>query len=576
MKQRGLLMGPAIFIVFATRPFRKNGKSGLIDALIGLAGMAGVFHFVLTEWDLMMRGGAPLPTDIVWGVIVLLTLLEGSRRCLGIALPLIASIFLLYGYFGPFFPGVLQHHGVNFEHLVSATAMTTEGIWGTPMQIAATYIIIFVIFTSFLEKTGAGQFFIDLACALFGRVRGGPAKIAVAGSAIFGTISGSALANVAGTGCITIPLMKENGYRAEFAGAVEAAASTGGQLMPPVMGAAAFVMAEFVGVSYWQVAKAALIPAILYFFAIFMMVDLEAARTGLKGVSNLTAKTKTILKEGWFLMLPLILLIYLMGVVQFSPMKSAFWSLVCTVGVSFLNRKSMLTPSKILDAIYSGVKDTAGIAMACATAGIVISMVNLSGLGLSFSSILISLSQGNLFALLCLTAIASLVMGMGLPATPCYILLAILVSPAITELGVPIMASHLFVYYFGMISGITPPVALAAYVAAGIAQAKSMRTAVIATKLGMAGFLLPFMFCYSPALLMQGTYAETAIATISGLVGVVALASALTGHLFAGMKLWQRPVLGIAALLLIYPEISTDLAGYGLAVVMAYINRRTI
>ena len=346
--------------------------------------------------------------------------------------------------------------------------------------------------------------------------------------------------------------------------------------MPPIMGAAAFVMAEFVGISYWSVAIAALIPAFLYDFAIFMMVDLEAARTGLKGLCDLPRRAGEIFRRGWFLMVPLILLVYLMGFVQYSPMKSAFWALVCTVAVSFLNRDSRMTPRKIIAAIYSGVKDTSGIALACATAGIVISMVNLSGLGLSFSSILISLSQGNLFFLLCLTAIASLIMGMGLPATPCYILLAILVAPAITELGVPIMASHLFVYYFGMISGITPPVALAAYVAAGIAQSDSMRTAVIATKLGAAGFLLPFIFCYSPALLMEGSVLQVAVATITAMIGIAALAAALTGFLFARLSRLERAMLGIGSFLLIYPETVTDLVGLTLVFCGTVLNRRRL
>ena len=571
--QRGILLGASLLIVFLTKPFRKGGKTGLVDAVLGLVAAASVMHFVTTQWDFLMRGGAPLPLDIVWGSILLIALLEATRRAIGLALSLVSLVFIAFAFLGPFMPGLLRHAGVSYEYFISATAMTTEGIWGVPMDIAATYVIIFVIFTSFLQESGAGKFFIDLACALFGKVRGGPAKVAVFGSAVFGTISGSALANVAGTGAITIPLMKRIGYKPEFAGAVEAAASTGGQLMPPIMGAAAFIMAEFLGISYWSVAKAAIVPAFLFFWAIFIMVDFEAGKHNLKGVVDLlNLKARDIMIQGWYLLIPLIILLVLMGGIQYSPMKSAFISLLSVIALTAIRKATRMGPRRIASAIISGVNDVAGIVMACATAGIVISIINISGLGLSFSSLLIEAAGGNLMLLLILSAIASLILGMGLPATPCYILLAILVAPAMVQLGVNPVSAHLFVFYFGMISGLTPPVALAAYVGAGIAQADSMKTGWLATKLGAAGFILPFMFVYDPAYILQGSWVQIIMAIASGSLGVLALAAAFEGFMFTRTSIPERLGLLIAALTLIHPDFRTDLAGYVLIAGIAWIN----
>lgn len=573
--QRGILLAASLLIVFLTRPFKKGSRVGIPDAVLGLAAAVSVLHFSVTQWEFMMRGGAPLPADILWGTVLIVLLLEGSRRAIGVSLTLVALGFIAFAFAGPVLPGLLRHAGVDYQYFISATAMTTEGVWGVPMDIAATYVIVFVIFTAFLQESGAGKFFIDLACAMFGRVRGGPAKMAVFGSAVFGTISGSALANVAGTGSITIPLMKRIGYKPEFAGAVEAAASTGGQIMPPIMGAAAFIMAEFLGISYWAVAKAAIIPAILYFWAIYVMVDFEAGKHGLGGVrAEDTTETRRVLKEGWYLLTPLALLLVLMGGIQYSPMKSAFLSLLATIAVAAFRKESRMGPRRIAAAVVAGVKDTAGIALACAAAGIVISIINISGLGLSFSSLLIEAAGGKLFLLLVLSAIASLILGMGLPATPCYILLAILVAPAMIQLGVHPTSAHLFVFYFGMISGLTPPVALAAYVGAGIAQADSMKTGWLSTKLGAAGFILPFLFCYAPGYILAADLPSILMALASGILGVFALGAALEGFMFTATGRVERVLLAAVSLLLIHPDLWTDLAGYVLIGGIAVLNYR--
>ena len=569
--QRGLLLAASLLIIFWSKPHKKGKRVTILDMILGIIGVVSVLHFVLTQWDFLMRGGEPVLQDLVFGGILILLLLEAARRSLGIALSLVSAVFIAYAFAGPAMLGILKHAGVQLDYLISSTAMTTEGIWGVPMQIAATYVIIFVIFTAFLQESGTGKFFIDLSCALFGKVRGGPAKVAVFGSAIFGTISGSALANVAGTGSITIPLMKRIGYRPEFAGAVEAAASTGGQIMPPIMGAAAFIMAEFLSISYWSVAKAAIIPAVLYFWAIYVMVDLEAGKYGMQNFSidEMPPVRKTI-REGWHLLLPLVILIFLMGVIQYSPMKSAFWAVMSTIAVSALGPSTRMSIQRMAKAVADGVNDVAGIAIACATAGIVISIINISGLGLNFSSLLIQIAGGNLFILLLMTAVASLILGMGLPATPCYVLLAILVAPALIQLGVNPLAAHLFVFYFGMISGLTPPVALAAYVGAGIAQANSMRTGWLSTRLGAAGFLLPFMFCYAPGYLLLGSFWDILLAFLSGAIGIYSLGCSFEGFIFRPAAFWERLVLFTAAVALIMPGLVTDLIGFGfVAIVLA-------
>ncbi|MFH1758854.1 MAG: TRAP transporter fused permease subunit, partial [Pseudomonadota bacterium] len=511
MRQRAIhLMFTEIFI-FLLYPMRKewvNSRLAFVFDVIlaGLSAATGVYIFHQYE-VLTMRIGLMTTPDLVLGTIATVLLIESTRRVIGPVMPGIAIVFLFYAYFGRYAPGIIDHRGYTVSRIVSQMYLTTEGIYGLVLGVSATFIYLFVLFGSFLKVSGGGQLFIDLAYSLFGKVRGGPAKVAVVASGLFGTVSGSAAANVVGTGIFTIPLMKSIGYRPHFAGAVEAVASAGGQLMPPIMGAAAFIMSEILQISYIKICLHALLPALLYYFCAFIMVDLEAAKTGLKGVPpGELPRARQILRERGLLLLPIPVLIYFLAVEQVTPMKAAFWAIITTFGLiaahHVLNlRREMQTqsisPRGFLQAGVSLIRETSGamedaakgtliVATACATAGIVIGVTNLTGLGLKLSGILIDLSHGYLLALLVLTMIASIILGMGLPTTACYILLAVLAAPALIKMGVMPIAAHLFVFYFGIISAITPPVAGAAYAAAPIAGVGPMKIGFTACRLGIA------------------------------------------------------------------------------------------
>jgi len=517
--------------------------------------------------------------DLIFGAVTIFLVIESTRRIMGWALPIVALVFLLYGLVGHLLPGILAFPKIPVARIIAVNYIATDGIFGTPLGVSATFVFLFVLFGSFLQKVGGGEFFIDLAYSLFGRFRGGPAKIAVVASACFGTISGSGIANVAGTGQFTIPLMKRTGYQPAFAGAVEASASIGGQLMPPVMGAAAFIMAEILGIPYISICVAALLPAILYFLAIFIMVDFEAAKTGLKGLTkeNLPNPRK-ILREAWYLFLPIAILIYLL-IIQISPMKAAFWSIIFMVGIEIIQqliKKKRVDFQRIWEGLEAGALGMLIVATACACAGIVIGIVNVTGFGLKFSDFIIDLSHGSLPILLILTMLSSLVLGMGLPTVACYIILAIISAPALVEMGVMPLAAHLFIFYFGIIAAITPPVALAAYVGAGIAGANPMKTGFIACRLGLAAFLLPYMFIYGSAILMKGNPQDIILAAVSGTVGIWALAAGLQGYFWQCLAIWQRIILLIAAVLLIKPGLTTDLIGYCLVGIVLLVLRTPV
>jgi len=544
LQQRSIHLTFALVLTFLVQPFlRRMGKQRLPwwDLfLVGLALLVG--GYLLWEYqELTFRMGTPNNLDLALGVICVLLVLEAARRLIGWPLPMIAGVFLLYAYFGEYAPGFLAHRGYDFGRIMSHTYLTTEGIFGLPLGVSATFVILFIIMGAFLQESGAGQFFFDFAYALLGRARGGPAKMSVVSSGLFGTISGSAVANVVVDGWLTIPLMKRTGYRAHVAAAVEATASTGGQLMPPVMGAAAFIIAEILGIGYIEVCIAAALPAVLYYMTLFCMVDLEAAKMGLRGLpaSELPAFRK-VFSVGWHLLVPLFVLIFFLVVLDWSPMKSALWAIIFTPFISFLRESSRMNLRKIARALEQGALGSLEVALACACAGIVVGIFSLTGLGMKLSTMLIEVAGGNLLALLFLTMIASLILGMGMPTTACYIVLAVLVAPALIKMGVVPIAAHLFVFYFGIISAITPPVALAAYAAAGIGNTDPFKTGWYATKLGLAGFIIPYMFVYGPALLIQGTPGEIVLASISGLVGSAALAAAIQGWALARLNLWQR------------------------------------
>ncbi|MBU4563489.1 MAG: TRAP transporter permease [Desulfarculus sp.] len=531
------------------------------DWVLITASAASLLHIVATYKDLVSRGGAATETDLWLGGLVILLVLETTRRVMGPSLPIITIVAIGYTLFGHHIPGMWGHRLIDLEQLIGYQYLTTEGLFTIPLGVSASFIFIFILFGAFLVASGTGEFFIKFANALAGHLRGGPAKVAVLSSATFGSISGSAVANVVSTGSFTIPLMKKIGYRPVFAGAIESVASTGGQFMPPVMGAAAFIIADMLGVTYLDVCKAALIPAVLYFFALIYMVHLEARRRDLRGLdrSELPNLFKTI-KEGGHLLLPAVLLVILL-VQGYSPMKAGLWALVAVVVISWFKKETRMGPKAILQAMEKGAKGSLEVALACACAGIVIGCVTQSGLGLKFSSLVIQASGGSLILSLVFVMIASLVLGMGLTTSAAYILTIILAGPVLVDLGVAPLAAHMFVFYYACLSCITPPVALAAFAAAGLAGSKPFSTGFESMRLAIIAYIVPFIFVYHPVLIWQGSWWAIALSFISATLGCMAIGSALMGFMNYRLNLLLRLALLAAAFGLIMPGIQSDLLG---------------
>ncbi len=508
--------------------------------------------------------------DWVFGIICVVAVTEATRRCVDLALPVTSLIFLFYGLF------IAK---LNPETLLDQLYLTTEGIFGQALAVSASFVIIFVVFGSFMEKTGVGQLFMDFAMALTGRYAGGPGKVSVISSSLFGTISGSAVANVMVDGPISIPLMKRSGFKPHFAAGVEATASTGGQIMPPIMGAAAFVMAEFLAVPYAQVVIWAVIPAILYYIACFCAVHFEAKRQGILGVSRSELpRLRIVMAERGHLFLPIIILLVVMYSGYSSPMAALIATLSC-FPVAALRKSTRVncTLQNVLDAMIEGAKNSLPVALACAAAGIMIGVVTLSGLGIVFTQWVVALAQDYLFLALVMTMIAAIVLGTGLPTTPSYILLVALLIPAIIKLGVPEPAAHMFAFYFAVLSAITPPVALAVFAAAGLAKADMWDSGWAAMKIGAAGFIVPFMFVYQPALLMIGTWPEIILASLTASIGIALFAGGLHGYFVTRASIWQRGVLVAAGFFLVFPGTWTDAAGIALAafvIIVQWMTRR--
>lgn len=500
--------------------------------------------------------------EVILGLTSILLLLEATRRVVGTAIIFIALFFFIYALYCDYFPGILTGKGYPLSRVIAVMYLSQDGIFGLLLNIVLVVIFAFVLFANLLRITGGGRFFTALAFSLTGWMRGGPAKAAVISSTLFGTMSGSAVANVAATGAITIPLMKETGYRPHFAGAVESVASTGGQLMPPVMGAAAFIMADFLGVSYFSVCIAGLLPAILYYIGLFTMVHLEALKTGLGGLPQQKLPSlKDTLQKGWLFFLPLLTLIYYLGVEGYSPQVSALYGAICLFIVSFLRKDTRPNLGRIMAFFLDTARGMIDIVTVCALIGIIMGSLSLTGLGLSLAGGLVEVSGGHLLTLLLLAALGAYILSMGLPTTPCYIMLATLIAPALVQLGVSPISAHLFVFYFGMASMITPPVCPAAIVAAGLAGAPMMKTGFQAMRLGVLILIIPFMFVYNNLLLMQGSPGQIALAVITGIIGVAGLGAALEGYLVGKANWFQRLLMGAGAIVLIYPGLLTDVIG---------------
>jgi TRAP transporter 4TM/12TM fusion protein len=560
-----------IFLLFPLSGKEWGKRFRWADGLLILLALLTIGHlfinydYVITRYPYVHPLGN---SDFVFGILLTLLLIEGSRRVIGPALPITAGVFLIYAYVGQHLPGLLRHTGFTTEVIVDQLYLTTEGIFGIPLGVSATYVILFIVFGTFLEKSGTGQLFMDFASAITGWSRGGPGKISCISSALFGTISGSAVANVMVDGWLTIPLMKRTGFNPPFACAVEATASTGGQIMPPVMGAAAFVMAEFTGIPYITICLYAMIPALLYYFSLFMSIHFMAGKMGLKGIPREELpRLKKVLAARGHMFIPLGIIVYMMTA-GYTPMYACIYSTVAVVILSFLRKETFMGFWTIVRALEESAKNTLGVAAACACAGIVIGVINLTGLGLRFTSLVLFIAGESLIPALVTTMLAGIVLGMGMPTTPAYIVQAALLIPALMKLGVMKIAAHMFVFYFSTISAITPPVAMAVYAAAGIGKAKLWPTGTWAIRIAAAGFIVPFMFVYFPSLLFIGSAFDIITSAVSASFGVIALAAAMMGWFVKEVKTWERIVLLAAALLLIKPGLYTDASGYILLILV--------
>ena len=557
---RGSHLAFTLVLAFLIMPGR-NGRAERVGwwdvALLLVALAAALYPSANLEYieNRMYYVDDPTVADYVFGGALIVMIIEATRRATGWALPVTAIVFAAYG---------LTLGNQSFGIMLDQLYLTTEGIFGIPLYVSATYVMLFILFGSFVERSGAGQLFMDFALAIAGHTSGGPAKVAVITSSLFGTVSGSAVANVMTTGTFTIPLMMRTGYRPAFAGAVEAVASTGGQLMPPIMGAAAFVMAEFLGVSYLSVAGFAVLPAVLYYLAVFMAVHFEARRIGLKGLPKADLpRMRQVLSERGHLFLPLVVIIAVLLVG-----RSAAFAALCGIGsvipTTWLraSTRKTFTWRAIFEALEFGARNTIVVALACACAGIVIGTITLTGLGLAFTGVVLALSQNSLILALFLTMLAGILLGMGLPTTPAYIVQVALLVPALVKLGVQVEAAHLFVLYFAVLSAITPPVAMAVYAANGISRGTLMDTSWAAVKLGLTGYIIPFMFVFAPSLLLMGDFFTVALAAVTASVGVICLAGGLHEYFFLGpARRWERVLLIIAALVLIKPGWMSDVVG---------------
>ncbi|MED4533589.1 TRAP transporter permease [Metabacillus fastidiosus] len=567
--QRTVHLGFALSLIFllfpANRKKRKKGKLQIAwyDGILAILSVGVGAYWPLFFNDLVMSVGRLSTMDFIVGVLAILLVLEATRRAVGLPITIIALLFLAYGLFGQYMPGFLAHRGLTMERLVQTMFYTTEGILGTPLAVSSTFIFLFLLFAAFLVRTGVGQYFNDLAVSIAGRRVGGPAKVAIFSSALQGTISGSSVANVVTSGAFTIPMMKKLGYKKEFAGAVEAAASTGGQLMPPIMGAAAFLMVEFIGggITYWDIAKAAAIPAILYFTGIWIMTHFEAKRIGLRGLKKEEMPDiKEVLKK-IYLLLPILAIILLL-MSNIIVTHAALYSILIAIIVGLINKATRMGPKQFVYALVDGARSALSVAAATACAGIIVGIVTKTGLGLKLANGLIDLAGGILIPTLMLTMLAALVLGMGSPTTANYVITSTIAAPAIILLGVPDLSAHLFVFYFGIIADITPPVALAAFAAAGVAGGEPIRTGINSAKLAIAAFIIPYIFVLSPQLLMiDTTWYELLWVLLTAISGMIAIGAGIIGFWMRKMHWLERIIAVAAGMLLIYPEGISDITG---------------
>ena len=586
--QRGTHIAAALMLVYLLYPAVKGKNLDKVPwydcILCGLSFVVGLYHIVNFD-ALQLRSGMYNKIDIAISIIAVLLILEATRRVTGMVIVILASIFLCYALFGASLPGFLGHAKLSVSRIATFQWLSTEAILGSPMYVSSTFIFLFLLFAEFLKKSGVGDWMTNLAMGACGGAVGGPAKAAVVASALQGTLTGSSVANTVSTGSITIPLMKKTGYKPEFAGAVEAASSTGGQLMPPIMGAAAFIMTEYVGCSYTEVALAACIPALLYFTGIFTNVHFEALKNGLKGIpEEQKPKIGKLIKDGWYMILPILLIIVLL-VMGYTPMRAAMWGIGSCIVIWLVElcRKHNFLVKKFIESFFgsleSGARTAISVAVTCGAAGIIVGVITLTGLGLRMANGIVEMAGGSLFLTMVFTMCCSLILGMGVPTTANYIIQATISAPAMIALGVEPIAAHLFVFYFGIVADITPPVALAAFAGSGIAGSNPLKTGFDAFKLGCAAYLVPYIFCLSPELVLvmpigmsNGMFAVTVIkAIITAVIGMMGVAGCMSGYFVKECNYVERFILFASGLLLIMPSNVTDIIGViAIAVVFMY------
>lgn len=590
MRSIHLMFGLAlVFLIYPTFNKQNRTKIPVYDWIFFGLSMAS-FIYLLVEYDAIMttRGGIPNTMDITMAILTVLLVLEGARRVTGFVLPIIAMIFLAYPFFShfEFLPRIMMTRQFDLGDIFGQIYTKTEGLFSTAIGASVQFIFLFILFGAFLARSGMGQFFNDLSLALAGHHQGGPAKVAVISSAFMGSINGSAVANVVGTGALTIPLMKKIGYEKNFAGAVEASSSIGGQILPPVMGASAFIMAETTGISYGTIALAAAIPALLFFLGSLAQVHFRAGRSDLKGIPKPDLpKIKQVMKDGGHLMIPLVALVWLLGAgvpVAFS----AFYTIIITVVVSWFRKHTRMGLKEIIASLEDGTKQSLSTIVACGVVGIIIASVNLTSFGSTLTAAITQLGSGSLFFTLVLTMIASIILGMGLPSIPAYIITATMAAPALAEFGIPILVAHLFVFYYGIFANITPPVALASFAAAGLSGGSAMKTSFISVRLAIAGFMVPFLFVYQPALLMVDTTNVATNATefpfapiasiitvaVVAIIGVIGISASIEGYFSTHLNVVERIILGIASLGVIVPETVTTVIGIIIVVIICGMN----
>ncbi|WP_047983585.1 TRAP transporter permease [Ornithinibacillus californiensis] len=576
LKHRALHTGVILILVFLLYPSRKKApqqRASVVDFMLAILSIATIAYIFIDYMGIVNRAGLPSTSDFIFSLLIVILVLEGGRRVVGIGLTVLSALFLLYAYFGPYLPRIIAHRGYSLEDITTYMYLTTEGIFGTAIGVSATYIFLFVLFGAFLNRTGLGQLFNDTAMAISGHTAGGPAKVSVISSGFLGSINGSAIANVVTTGSFTIPLMKRTGYSKDFSGAVEAAASVGGQVLPPVMGATAFIMAETLGMKYSEIALAAILPGLLYYMGVITVVHLRAKKRGLRGLTREELPNIwEVMKERGHLLIPLIVLIYLLFSGK-TPIFAAAWSIVITVLVALLRKKTRLSIKGIIGALEDGTRSAVGVAMACAMVGIIVGVASLTGFGLKMTTAILILGQDTLILTLFFTMVASIILGMGLPSIPTYIITSSMAAPALVQFGIEPFVSHMFVFYFGILANLTPPVALAAFAGAGISGGDPNRTGFISLKLAAVGVLVPYIFVYSPELLMQGTNGwEIAWVATTAAIGIIALGAGLEGYFMVNMNWLLRITSVLAAVTLVIPGTLTDVIGLGLLALVVVVQ----